>query len=190
MDYLVWTATFAGNACRLLGVRKVEYVNETIEGHEFGDTFPADAVMSMSPHFKKDTKLVDDVMNAGDLKVCSARVVAFLKSKKLKAVEYLPITILDHKKNVASKDYCLVNPFGLQDALDLQASEPTYNAIDNSIDSVARIVLDKKRIDPGVRIFRLAGLFRPVLVDKELAQDLTSQGFVGMSFVDPASVTE
>ena len=189
MDYLVWDATYAGNACHLLGVRKVEYTNQLVEGYEFGDTFPADAVMSMSPHFKKDTKLVDDVMNAARVKVCSKRLVDFLKSKKLKNVEYHPVTILDHKKKVASTEYSIVHPIGLQDAIDLKASVPEINPIDQTVDAVERLVFDKSRIDPKVRLFRFAGLTRPVIIDSALADELKAQNFVGLAFLDPKTVT-
>jgi len=189
MDYLVWVATYAGNACHLLGIRKVEYVHQTVEGHEYGDAFPSDAVMSMSPHFKKDTKLVDDVMNAARVKVCSKRLVDFLKSKHLKNVEYLPVTILDHKKKIASKEYNIVNPFGLQDAIDMKASVPTLNSFDQSVDSVQQLVFDKSRIDPELRLFRFAGLSRPVIIEKTLAEELRAQDFVGLSFLDPGTVT-
>src|SRR5690242_4080725 len=109
MDYLVWKATFAGNACHLLGIVNVKYVNQLTLGIPLQKGFPDDAEMSMSPHFKKDTRLVDDVMNANNIKVCSKRLVEFLRSKNLANVEYLPVTILDHKDKVASKDYMIVN---------------------------------------------------------------------------------
>jgi hypothetical protein len=189
MDYLVWDATYAGNACHVLGVRKVEYTHQLVEGYEYGDTFPKDAVMSMSPHFKKDTKLVDDVMNAARIKVCSKRLVDFLKNKNLKNVEYLPVTILDHKKKVASREYSIVNPIGLQDAIDMKASFPVLNSFDQTVDSVKKIVFDVSRIDPQVRLFRFAGLSRPVIIEKTLADELQAQGFVGLSFLDPVTVT-
>jgi hypothetical protein len=189
MDYLVWKATYAGNACQLTGIVNVEYDHLLVEGHEYRDTFPPDARMSMSPHFKKDTKLVDDVMNADDLKVCSKRLVDFLKSKKLKNVEYLPLTIFDHKKKVASTEHCIVNPFVLQDAIDMKASQPTLNAFDQTVDTVKKLVFDKSRIDPKVRLFRFAGLTRPVIIERSLAEEILTHGFVGTTFLDPATVT-
>jgi hypothetical protein len=189
MDYLIWDATYAGNACHLLGVINVEYSHRLVEGYEYGDTFPQDARMSMSPHFKKDTKLVDDVMNAERVKVCSKALVDFLKAKNLKNVEYLPLTIRDHKKKVASTEYSIVNPIGLQDAIDMNASIPRLNAFDKTVDGVKQLVFDKSRIDPEVRLFRFAGLTRPVVIEKTLADELTAQNFVGLSFLDPSTVT-
>jgi len=188
MNYLVWKATYAGNACHVLGIENVKFSHKLVEGHAYGNTFPADATLCMSPHFKRDTKLVDDVMNADDLKVCSKRLVGFLKSKHLDNVEYLPVTILDHKGKVASKEYSVVNLVGLQDAIDMKASVPTLNAFNHKVDAVEQLIFISSRIDPKAKLFRFAGLTRPVIIEKSLADDLMAQSFVGLSFLDPSTV--
>jgi hypothetical protein len=189
MSYLVWKATYAGKACHVLGIENVRFSHKLIEGHAYGNTFPENATLCMSPHFKRDTELVDDVMNADDLKVCSRRLVDFLKSEHLDNVEYLPVTILDHKGKVASKEYSVVNPVGLQDAIDMQASVPTLNASSHRVDAVERLIFVSSRIDPKVKLFRFAGLTRPVMIEKSLADALMAQNFVGLSFLNPSTVT-
>jgi len=109
--------------------------------------------------------------------------VAFLQSRKVKNVEYLPITILDHKGKVASKDYRIVNPVGLQDALDPDASRPKFNLIKkDQIDTVERVVIDAKRVDPELEVFRLQGFYFPVFVSRGLADAITAAGFAGPYF--------
>jgi hypothetical protein len=189
MRYFVWRATYAGNACQLLGIENVRFSNRLMRGYAYMDTFPKDAVMRMSMHFKRDTKLVDDVMNADDLKVCSPRIVKFLKEKNLENIEYHPITILDHKGKVASKDYCIIHQVGLQEAIDMEASVPTINPIDGTVDSVQKLIYDSARINPKIKIFRLAGLTRPVLIEEALAMELSTLGYVGLSFLNPITVT-
>lgn len=190
MNYLNWNSTYAGNSCSLRGV-VMDYNHRLVDGYNYAPgTFPTTAKIYMDPDFKKDTKLVDDVMNDSSAKVCSKRLVEFLKAKKLKNIDFLPVTIFDHKKKVASTDYSIVHPIGLQDAIDMKASEPTLNPFDKSVSFVKRLVFDKSRIDPEVRIFRFAGLKRPVFIEETLADELKAQNFVGLDFRDPSTVVK
>jgi hypothetical protein len=189
MDYFSWDSTYAGNACSLGGI-VIDYSHKLTEGYDYAGAFPTTAKMYMDPSFKKDTKLVDDVMNAAHIKICSKRLVDFLRTKRLKGVDFLPVTIFDHKKKVASIEYSIVHPIGLQDAIDMKASEPTLNAFDQSVSWVKQLVFDKSRIDPKIRIFRFAGLTRPVFIEKTLAEELVAQNFVGSDFCDPSTVVK
>ena len=146
----------------------------------FKDTFPTTAQFQMSDDHKRDVGLTDDLPNTDSLKVCSARLVDFLRQKALKNVEYLPVKILNHKRKLASKDYFIVHPIVPQNALDAAASEPSFNDINPAeIDSVERLVLDRKKLDPKVRLFRLDAFFNPVLIDTKLADEIKAAGFVG-----------
>ena len=184
MGFLVWTSSPVGNACRLEPIENVERFRDLDRGVSFGKAFPTDALARMSKSFKKDTRLIDDVTNGDGLKVCSKRLVEFLQAKKLKNVEYLSLTILDHKGKVASAEYSIVHPVVLQDALDLAASKPHYNAIrPKDIDEVEELVIDEKRVDPKVSVFRLAGLTQPVIVRRSLADEIAAAGFIGSYFL-------
>lgn len=184
MTFLVWSSTAVNNACRVEPLENVERFRDLKKGVSFGTSFPADALVRMSKSFKKDTKLVDDVKNGDEIKICSKRLAEFLRSKRVKNVEFLALTILDHKGKVAASDYCIVHPIVLQDALDVVASKPRHNAIrPKDIDGVEELVVDERRVDPKVSVFRLAGLNRPVLIRQELADDLTAAGFVGPYFM-------
>lgn len=183
MDLKVWQAVPIGNACTLEPIENVERHTDLKRGVPFAARFPRDATLRMDRKFKKDTGLTDDLSNMNRIKVCSGKLTEFLKKQKLKNVEFLPVTILDHKGKVASKEYTIVHPVGLQDALDVEASKPRFNRIlKTQIDEVERFVVDVRRIEPGVRIFRLAGFYSPVLIDAELAKSIEAEGFRGSAF--------
>lgn len=42
-------------------------------------------------------------------------------------IEYLPFTLIDHKRRPCSTDYCIVNPVGGLDCVDTKASRITYS---------------------------------------------------------------
>ncbi len=185
MDFVVWESSAAGNACWLDPVENFDRARALRRGVPFGSDFPKGVQFRMSKQHKKDTALTDDLGNSDSLKICSARLVDHLKKAKTQHVEYLPVVILDHKGKVASADYRIVNPFPPQDVLDLKASGPTYSAIHkSSINDVKRLVIDPKRVEPGVRIFRIKGFTNPVLVDRKLAEEIAAEGFVGAAFIE------
>ena len=183
MEWVVWEALPTGNACILEAVENIEKSSRVERGVTLAATWPKDAIMRMTKRHKKNTALLDDVSSYSSAKVCSPRLVEFLRSKRLENVEYLPITILDHRDQVASKDYCIVHPIHPQDALDVQASQAEYDAIvKTDIESVARIVLDEGRLDSRVQLFRLNNFFTPVLLAKAIADEITAKAFKGSYF--------
>ena len=182
MEYLLWSESPVANACTLENVENLHRFDLPC-GVPLQKEWPSDALARMSKSFKKATALTDDLVNSDSIKVCSKRLVDFLKRKKLKNAEYLPLIILDHKGKVASKEYSVVNLVGLQDALDHRASKPTFNLLDpNQIDDVENLIIDVERIDPTLMVFRLKGLFDPVLIEKRLADAILKEGFVGPFF--------
>lgn len=187
MDYLVWKSIPVGNACILDSPENVEFSPRLVRGVPYAAEFPKDACMRMSRDAKKRTALVDDLTNTNRIKVCSPRLVAFLKERKLCNLEYLPIKILDHKGKVAASDYCIVHPIHLQDALDLEASKPTWGHIAKTeINFVQTLVIHPEKVDPKVRIFRLKSFHDPVLIEKSLADEMTAAGFDGCVFRPPS----
>lgn len=183
MEYRVWRSSPVNNACRLALIQGYKRDFEFTYGVSMAAAFPKNVRAPMDGDFKKATGLTDDLKNLDGVKVCSKRLVEFLQKNDVRHVEYLPISIINHKGKVASSDYFIVNPVGLVDALDLKASEPDYNSIkEDMIDSVVRIVLNPKRLDPERKVFRLKGFFSPVLIEKGLADAMKAAGMVGPFF--------
>jgi hypothetical protein len=78
----------------------------------------------------------------------------------------------------------VVNPIGVQDALDRERSKPTWSTISTDvIDSVRRLVVDEARVDPQAQMFRLAHYLRPVLVRRALAEAIDAAGFTGTAWM-------
>ena len=183
MDHFIWMSTPIKNACWLTAMTNFPKTYLLSQGVPLAATFPDNVETSMDDDFKKATALTDDHKNSDRVKVCSPRLVKFLQERKVENVEYLPITIRNHKGKVASTEYCIVNPVGLVDALDLKASQPRYNSMNkDQIDGVEKLVLDPGRIDPKRKVFRLAGLYFPVLIAGDLADAIKAEGFVGPYF--------
>lgn len=183
MEFLVWDTVPLGNACLLDPIRQAAPERKLLRGISYDGRFPSEARFEMSKRHKKETALLDDVMNMDSVKVCSRRLVEFLKTRELRGVEYLPVTIFDHKGKVASSEYAIVHPVGPQPALDVEGCQPTYsNMIEGQIVRVQQLVIEPERVEAGLRLFRLDGFFYPVLVDRDLAMEIESAGFRGPAF--------
>jgi hypothetical protein len=158
---------------------------ELKEGVPRAAGFPAGVAFRMSDRHKKSVGLTDSPMNMSDLVVVSSPLKGFLEAKILKNVEYLPVSIINHKGRVASRDYFIVHTVESQDCLDVQKSGCTYNHISpGDIDWVQNIVLDPARIDPDMRLFRIKNFGGPVLVRRDLSEEILQAGFKGVIFIE------
>jgi hypothetical protein len=70
-----------------------------------------------------------------------------------KGYEYLPVSIYNHKKRLASADYFIINPIGTFDCLHKQKSEVDY--FNGKVVSVDKKVLDSKKVKNAPYLFRL-----------------------------------
>lgn len=185
MDYVVWAHKNLGNSCLLAPPEGIDRDWELLKGVPRAAGFPPDAVFRMSDRHKQSIGLPDNVMNLAGLVVVHKRLQHFLEEKALKNVEYLPVTILNHKRRVASRDHVIVHAVTPQDCLDVPRSGVTYNAIlPADISSVDQLTLDPGRIDPAVRLFRIRHFGYPLIVDRVLAEEIAAASFTGTAFIE------
>lgn len=154
---------------------------ELVEGVPRLDTWPSDATFELDADF--GLKL-DDVMKClGSLLVVSDRLRLFLESAILAKVEMLPVTLIDLKGRPIETRYAIVHPVDPPDALDLEASGATFNAIvPDDVRAVQRLALREDAIEPERKIFRLARYTRPLLFERGLAEQIEAEGFTGIGF--------
>lgn len=185
MNYVIWDSKDEGNSCVLLSIKNVKRDFELQEGIPKIADFPKDAFFPMDPQYKKNVKLTDNLINTDSLIVVSSKLKDFLQAQQLKNVEYLRVSIINHKGRLASNDYFIVHPIIPQDCLDIEKSGATWNdIIPTDIDSVDKLVIDEAKIDPEVALFRLKYFCPPVLVRRDLAKAITQAGFTGVLWVE------
>lgn len=94
-------------------------------------------------------------------------------------IEYLPFTLIDHRRRVHSTDYCLVNPLGTLDCADKRASDLMYTS-SGKVSIVKKLVLDPKKVKGAPQLFRAD--LRPgiYIVGPELAQEISSRKFTNV----------
>ena len=73
-------------------------------GKKLADVWPDDMSFTMNPEKPKDIKLLDYISNHQGVLLLSPLFRDFLGAQDRQGLEFLPVTIRDHKKRVASKE--------------------------------------------------------------------------------------
>ena len=106
-------------------------------------------------------------------------------------VEFLPVTIYDHKGRVATDAYTVMNPTLILDALDLDAMEVEWSPLAaDTIDSCEGIVLDPTAVADAPALFRIQRMENTVVIRRDLAEALKEEGLTGLYFTELADVSD
>ncbi len=185
MNYLIWEHTVDDRLCSLNPLENVENAFELSYGVSRIDGFPPDASFRMNPEYKKAIKLSDALDNIVFLIVASKRLKEFFEMEKLINIEYLSVTIFNHKNRIASDEYYIVHQVGTQDCIDQEKSDFDWNIINpDQISSVDHLVLDESKVDPNAKLFRAKHLPSTIFIRKDLAEKIEATGFTGIRFED------
>ena len=151
--------------------------------------WPANVRFHMDPNFPKAIQLADCISNLPSAFVASKRLKEMIEAEHPANLEFLSISIVDHKGRVASADYFVINPSKLQDCIDKEASILDWNAIDTTlISDCEELVIDEGRIDAGVKVFRLKHLPSKIMVTRELADKIKKEKFTGVFFTEISDI--
>ncbi|ATB51334.1 imm11 family protein [Corallococcus macrosporus] len=121
-------------------------------GERLGPDYPANARVYMTDRYS-GIQTPDLVENACGMLIVSKRVKEVLERTIMATVEYLPLTICNHKKRVASSDHFIVNPIGTVDCLNLKASDIVYH--EDKVVAVRDFVLDPAKLEHAPPLFRV-----------------------------------
>ncbi len=192
-DYVAWGTTSLGGYATLLEPENVPDDFQLSEGVSRADGFPPDAAFRFNPSYPRDVKLADAVHSrgGGGVPLVSPALRALIEGADPPDVEYLPVTIYDHKGHVASDAYVIVNSFHVVDCLDHDAMEIVWNSLDPmTIASCDGVVLDTSKIDGAPPLFRPKNLENRVLVRRDVAEAIEDAGLTGVFFEDLDEVVD
>lgn len=185
LDYVIWRNVRVPNGAELNALEAVERRWELRDGVPRGHDFDQDAVFPMDLELPHNMYLPDSLMNINSLIVASQRLKDFLSNKQLESVEYLPVSIRDHKGRITKKNYFIVHPIEPVDCLDLDASEADYSPLDPSlVDDVEQLVFDEEKLDDRRELFRPKYFPDITLVRRALAEEIDKQGFEGVGWLE------
>jgi hypothetical protein len=184
MELFVWRSNPAGGYCTLGMLQNVPDEYELKRGVSRLAGFPAKARFDMDAAHPKEIKLPDSIHNLDGMVVVSQPLKEFVESQSPPDTEYLPVSIYNHKKRLASDSYFIINPLSVPDCIDTKKSKIVWNKIKKDlISDCSRLVLQPTSIDPGLLLFRPKYLAKIVLVARALADAIEKQGFKGVKLI-------
>jgi hypothetical protein len=187
--FYVWHRVPAGDACRPTAMDGFEYRDLDIEA-PLAKKFPKNVVFEMDQRRPTNVRLIDFHVDGKSPVIVSKRLRELIEQhSKPQYIEFLPITIKNHKGRIASKDYFIVHGSKVIDCLDLKASEAEYDLLETDrISEIKRLALDPKKIPPDVHLFRVKEFITPLLVmDGVLRRAMLDAKLEGVIFI-PAKI--
>jgi len=187
MRYLIGESDAGRGACQLKSLMDFERDFELFDGISRASDSSADAYFEMDDDFPDDIRTEDFIVDLTSLLVVSERTRQALEATGLKNNEFLPVTIINHKGRKEKGPFYVLHQVELQDCIDFEKTVCKRNALDpDLLSSISQLVLDERRIDPTVSLFRLkyfpyAPMFREDLVEK-----IRSAGLTGIKFTEPS----
>jgi hypothetical protein len=182
----LWKANSGGKYCVLESLQNVPDAYEIAAGKPRLTGFPKNAQYHMNREFKKQVALADNLWGPGGHRVISGKLKSFVETRKPVGVEFLPVSIIDHKGKVASADYFLLHPVRIVDCIDQKKSQIDWNAIDkDQISSCPELVFNLKAIPEDALVFRPRHMEYEVFVQRQLADDISAEGFTALLFMEP-----
>lgn len=151
-------------------------------GKRLQDVWPEDMTFSMNPERPKDKALTDYIPNLEGLLVASPKLIAFLRGQSLPDLEFLPITILDHKGRVAAKDYAVVSCCRVVDCVDQQASDFRWDGLQEPSMVMKKLAVKADSLGDDDRLIRPKFVPGRVLYRADLREALKAQQFSGLGF--------
>jgi hypothetical protein len=126
--------------------------------------------------------LTDYIQNLEGVLLASPRLGAFLREQALPDVEFLPVSILDHKGRVASPDYAIVHCCHVVDCVDQEKSEFEWDGLEKPTMTVTRMVLKAAALGENEKLMRPQYVPGKVLYRADLREALNQQRFSGLAF--------
>lgn len=189
MSILIWLSTEAPGHCTL-NPPDVPLTRELNTGVSVAAKFPTDLTYRMSDRFPDDY-LLSDTFNVACQILVSARLREHLQTALWgHQIEYLPVTILNHKNRVAADDYSLLHSLDVVDCIDIAASKVKWNPLNKKmITSCKALVINEAAIPPEIKLFRPLHWGMRTMTTSDLAAELDAAGFTGLRFISAAGFT-
>ena len=154
-------------------------------GKRVGADYPDDASITMSEDFR-GIRVPSLIGNTESYLIVDAPVKELIERHCQGVdIEYLPFTLYNHKNRVASRSHFIVNPIGVVDCINFEASE--IERLDSPGDvhhgavvGIDRLVLDPRKLADAPALFRIREEPSSYVIDGALADALREGGFTNV----------
>jgi hypothetical protein len=186
MNILLWRDIAPPGYCKLSSPKLWSAV-KLHAGESVTAEYPGGLSYPMSDLFPDDILLRDNFTVAGQVLV-SGKLRAFIEQALPDhTLEFLQVSILNHKGRVASDDYFILHPLGTIDCIDIDKSKVRWNPLKKKvIDACKGLVFQPEGVPANVKLFRPQYWGFNIMATEEFAEQLGAAGFTGLRFIPAA----
>jgi hypothetical protein len=175
----------------LKGVDDGSFEEYTVSDGEPQEDFPKTAYFNAHERYPNNRVLTDRADIVGSYVVVSQRLRDFLVAKNLKNVEFLPVRVQSHEKELLPAQYYIVHPVHPVECIDAEASGAKVDELDDDyFESMDRFVVKAPLSETLPLVFRIEGLSRHIVVHRDLAREIDAQGFTGHKWIEPSELPD
>lgn len=157
---------------------------QLVEGVSRIDGWPDDVALHFSDDFPERVGLTDNIANTHWWLIVSSAMRKIIQAHQSDDLEFLPVSIRNHKGRVAADNYSIVNFLRLIEVVDRGASEFRVDAAyDDQISKYYKLILRKDIEEIGPAILRMKETPMLILVREDLAMSIEASGMTGVTFV-------
>lgn len=150
------------------------------EGIHLAREFPERAEVTFSRNFPDFRKLYDFQPNILGALIISAKARQLVDSLGVPHVEFLPVSIKDHRGNVVAGDYAILNLLGGEDAIEMERSDYKMNHINKEqIGRIKKLALKPEAISAEAKMFRCSRMRRLYLIREDVLAAFNEAGLTG-----------
>lgn len=152
--------------------------------------WPDNISLTFSADFPDSVELTDNIRNTHGWLIASAALRNIIQTHQTDDLEFLPVSIHNHKGRVAADDCSIVNFLQLTEVVDRSASVFRVDAAyDDQISKYDKLSLLKEIEEHGPAILRMKETPMLILVREDLARAIESAGMTGIAFVSTDTYT-
>lgn len=184
MQYLRWSSEYNEGYC-VISTPEDDIDKALCEGQELEEGFSDSVMCKMRDDYPDDIELGDNLYGS-IYPVVSEKIKQYLdRQLPEKSIEFLPVSIINHKGRTESNNYYFLHPIVLCDCIDMEASEVEWNELaPDTISDCMELVLRKSVIPADLKLFRLKSWGDIIIIRSDLAEELEKAGFQGLYFPD------
>lgn len=189
MSILLWRDVAPPGYCRLASPPLWSTV-KLHAGLSVKDEYPGEMSYPMSELFPDDILLRDNFKVAGQV-IVSGKLKAFIEQALPDhTLEFLQVSVLNHKQHLASDDYFILHPVGTVDCIDIDKSTVKWNPLKKrTLTSCKALVFKPDGVPPNVKLFRPLYWGANIMATQDFADRLEAAGFTGLRFIPATGFT-
>jgi hypothetical protein len=169
-------------ACAVEYFSNREFAWDLSIGKSLAEVWPTDMSIDMSPEHPKDVALIDNLSNREAVLLIATHVCDFLNKQNVPDLEFLPVTVRDHKKRIASKDYRVLNCLRVIDCVDQEKSAFRWDGLEEPSMVMRKMVVNVEAVSDSDRLLRPRFVPAVTLFREDLVHAILAQKFSGVAF--------